>query len=75
MPKVVPAGLQTLCMFVGELLCLVPFGIWSLCSRAPNGAAIADPETKMQAAKRWRRTFFVFLLPATCDAGKKVGAA
>lgn len=58
--------LQTAAMFLGESLCLVPFALRRWYKRR-----WAAPETaEEQAARdhRLRRSFWVFGLPALCDA-------
>lgn len=53
-------------MFAGEALCLVPFALrrwWKARSGPP-----ANDEEAAARAHRLRRSFWVFSLPAMCDA-------
>ncbi|KAI3435485.1 hypothetical protein D9Q98_001551 [Chlorella vulgaris] len=59
---------QTAAMFAGEALCLLPFGLRSWYKHATRAAPLSAEEAATRD-HRLRRSFFVFFLPAVCDAG------
>jgi drug/metabolite transporter (DMT)-like permease len=59
---------QTAAMFAGEALCLLPFGLRSWYKHATRAAPLSAEEVATRD-HRLRRSFFVFFLPAVCDAG------
>ena len=56
-------------MFAGEALCLIPFLARRWYKAATGAGAERSEEDKAAAGQRLRRTFWVFALPALCDAG------
>ncbi|KAL4853473.1 Solute carrier family 35 member F6 [Chlorella vulgaris] len=59
---------QTAAMFAGEALCLLPFGLRRWYKHATRAAPLSAEEAATRD-HRLRRSFFVFFLPAVCDAG------
>lgn len=58
---------QTAAMFLGETLCLVPFVLrrwWTAAKRAER----QSEEEAAVRSRQLRRSFWVFSLPAMCDA-------
>ncbi len=62
-------AVQTAFMFAGEALCLIPFLLRGWWAGFTGQHDDLTDEEKALRAKRQRKSFWLFMLPAACDAG------